>query len=452
MPQIFNPANWELLEKYNYINREELDFKIQRWNEAFKKWKLTSFEERKNLFLKLASLMIDKKENLAKTSTKEMWMLYKNSLWDVSKSASWITYFANNFSNILNEKEFSEWWISWKIIFEPLWLIYSISPWNFPYNQVFRNAVPNILAWNTILSKHASNVVWCSRLIEELFLEAWFPVWVYQNLVISSNDSEYIISNNLVKWTNITWWDKAWRIVWKLAWEYIKPSILELWWNDPFLLLDTNDLDKIVELAVVWRLTSCWQKCSSSKRFIILEKYYEDFCNKLKEKFESLIIWDPFDEKTDIWPLAKIELLDELEYMVEDSLSKWAKLLTWWKRLSKKWFYFKPTIVSEVRSWMKLFDEESFWPVASIIKADNINDAIEKANNSRFWLASTVITADKDLFNDVSKKLETWNVFWNKIPTSYPFLPYWWVKDSWYWKELWENWLKNFVIEKVIVY
>ena len=165
-----------------------------------------------------------------------------------------------------------------------------------------------------------------------------------------------------------------------------------------------------------------------------------------------MIIWDPFDEKTDIWPLAKIELLDELEYMVEDSLSKWVKLLTWWKRLSKKWFYFKPTIVSEVRSWMKLFDEESFWPVASIIKADNINDAIEKANNSRFWLASTVITADKDLFNDVSKKLETWNVFWNKIPTSYPFLPYWWVKDSWYWKELWENWLKNFVIEKVIVY
>ena len=452
MPKIINPSNWEVLYKYDYINREELDKKILKAKQTFNTWKNTSFDERKKMFTKLANLMLEQKEELAKIDTLEMWMLYLGAFWDVSKSAQWILYAVDHFENWIKPIEFNEWWISWKRIFEEIWIIYTISPWNFPYNQVFRNATSNILAWNVVLSKHASNVVWVARKIEELFLEAWFPEWVYQNIEVASKESEYIISHPDIKWTNITGWDFAWRTIWELAWKYLKPSILELWWNDPFILIDTKDIDSVISLAIAGRLSSCWQKCNSSKRFIILDEYYDEFCTKLSDWFSKLKIWDPFDIDTVIWPLAKEESLKDLEEMVNSTINSGWKLLTWWKIIDREWYYFEPTVISNVEPWMKLFYEEAFWPVAPIIKAKDMNHAIELANNSRFGLTAAIITDNISIFEEVAWKLETGNVFHNKIPTSYPFLPYGWVKNSWYWKELWERWIKNFMNEKVIVY
>lgn len=452
MPQIINPADWKELYSYNYISREELDEKIQKAENAYAYWKNTSFEERKTLFQKLASLMLENKEELAKLDTQEMWMLYSWAFWDISKSATGIVYTVENFETWISPKEFSEGGISWKIVYEPMGIVYTVSPWNFPYNQVFRNACPNILAWNVVLSKHASNVVWVARKIEELFLQAWFPEWVYQNIEISASESEYIISHPSVRWTNITGWDRAWRVIWSLAWKYIKPSVLELGWSDPFILLDTADLDKTVELAVTWRLSSCGQKCNSSKRLIILEEYYTDFCKKLARAFWELKIWDPFDSETKVWPLAKEEALSDLETLVNESVKAWAKLLIWWKRVDMPWFYFEPTVVCDIEPGMSLFDEETFWPVAAVIKARDVDHAIELANNSRFGLTAWVFTQDKDKFEYVSHRLESWSVFWNKIPTSYPFLPYGWIKDSWYGRELGETGIKNFMNEKVIAY
>jgi len=451
MPTTINPSNWEIIETYEYISDKELEQKIDLAKKTFEIWKNTSFEERKELFLNLAKIMLEQQKELAKLDTIEMWMLYKNALWDVSKSASWTVYFAEHAEKWLADIEFEEWGLKAKRVFEPLGVVYTISPWNFPYNQVFRNAVPNILAWNVVLSKHASNVPQVARKIEELFLQAGFPKWVYQNLQISASKSEKIISDPRIKWVNITWWDKAWRIIWSLAWKYIKPSILELGGNDPFIVLDTENIDDVISLAIKWRMSSCGQKCNSSKRFIVLEKYYDEFVKKLTSAMENLKIWNPFDD-VDVGPLAKEELLDELEQIVSESVKKGAKLLTWWKRLDKKWFYFPPTVLSDVKPWMKVFEEETFWPVAPVIKAKDVEEAILLANKSRFGLASCVITKDKEKFDYVASKLETWNVFWNKIPTSYPFLPYGWVKDSWYWKELWERGMKNFVNEKILVY
>jgi len=451
MPTIISPIDKKIIGTYEYISDEELEQKIQIAHDIFQEWKNTSMLKRKELFLNLAKIMLEQKEELAKLNTLEMWMIYKNALWDVSKSASWTVYFAEHAGKWLADIEFNEWWLKWKKIFEPLGIIYTISPWNFPYNQVFRNAVPNILAWNVVLSKHASNVPQVARKIEELFLQAGFPKWVYQNLQISASKSEKIISDFRIKWTNITWWDKAWRKIWELAWRYLKPSILELWWSDPFILLDTENIDKVVELAIKWRMSSCGQKCNSSKRFIILEKYYDEFVEKFTQAMKNLQIWNPFDD-VDVWPLAKEEILNDLEKIANESIKQWAKLLTWWKRLEIEWFYFPPTVLADVKPWMKVFDEETFWPVAPIIKAKNEEDVIKLANQSKFWLASCIITDDKEKFNNVANKLETWNVFWNKIPTSYPFLPYGGVKNSGYGKELGERWMKNFTNEKIIVY
>ena len=451
MPKVISPIDGKVIETYEYISDEELEQKIDLAEKTFQEWKKTSIQERKELFLNLAKIMLEQQEELAKLNTIEMWMIYKNALWDVSKSASWTVYFANHAEKWLSDIKFDEWWLKWKRVFEPLGIIYTISPWNFPYNQVFRNAVPNILAWNVVLSKHASNVPQVARKIEELFLQAGFPKGVYQNLQISSTKSEKIISDFRIKWVNITWWDKAWRKIWELAGKYLKPSILELGWNDPFILLDTENICEVVDLSIKWRMSSCWQKCNSSKRFIILEKYYDEFVEKFTKAMENLKIWNPFDD-VDVWPLAKEELLDELEVIVSDSVKKWAKLLTWWKRLDREWFYFPPTVLADIIPWMEVFEKETFGPVAPITKAKDVEDAIKLANASRFGLASCVVTSNKEKFNYVAKQLETWNVFWNKIPTSYPFLPYGWIKDSGYGKELGERWMKNFTNEKVIVY
>ncbi len=452
MPKIINPANEEILYEYEYINKSKLDEKIEKANIAYNVWKNTSFEERKQKFKKLSNLMLEKKEDLAKLNTLEMWMLYSGALWDITKTVTGIKYITNIFETWIKDIEFNEAWVSWKRIFEPIWVLFSISPWNFPYNQVFRNATSNIIAWNVVLSKHASNVVWIARKIEELFLEAGFPEGVYQNIEISSAESEYIISNPIIKWVNITGGDQAGRAIWKISWKYLKPSILELWWVDPFILIDTKNLDETIKLAQIWRLSSCGQKCNSSKKFIVLEEYYDEFCEKLSKNFSKLQIWDPFNTKISIWPVATLSSIKELEEITKNAIKDWAKLLTWWKRTNTKWYYFEPTVICNVDINNSLFDTETFWPIASIIKANNKNHAIQLANNSKFWLTSCIITDDIQIFEDIAKQLETWSVFHNKIPTSYPFLPYGWVKNSWYWKELWERWMKNFMNEKVIVY
>ncbi|MDD3646266.1 MAG: aldehyde dehydrogenase family protein [Candidatus Gracilibacteria bacterium] len=465
MPKIINPADGSELYSYDYISREELDKKIKKAENAYAYWKNTSFEERKTLFKKLASLMLENKEELAKLDTQEMGMLYSGALGDVSKSAAGILYTADNFENWISPKEFNEGGITGQIVYESMGIVYTVSPWNFPYNQVFRNAAPNILAGNVVLSKHASNVVGVARKIEELFLQAGFPEGVYQNIEISASESEYIISHPSVRGTNITGGDKAGRVIGSLAGKYIKPSVLELGGSDPFILLDTSNLDKAVELAVTGRLSSCGQKCNSSKRLIVVEELYEEFCKKLAKAFGELKVGDPFDSETKVGPLAKEDALGDLETLVSKSMKTGAKLLIGGKRIqpspqsspngrgsSSGGFYFEPTVVCDVVPGMSLFDEETFGPIAAVIKAKDTDHAIELANSSRFGLTAGVFTDDKAKFEYAASRLESGSVFWNKIPTSYPFLPYGGIKDSGYGRELGETGIKNFMNEKVIAY
>lgn len=447
-----NPYTNELNAEFELLSHDEILSKIDIANNSFIRWRETSIEEKKKLFTRLSELLLENREELAKLNVVEMWMTYKNALSDISKSAAWTMWFVNNFENILKDKEFNNWGITWKISYEPLWIIFSVAPWNFPFNQVFRNAIPNIIAWNVVLNKHASNVPMVAKKIEELFLEAWFDNGVFTNMFIKSSDSEFIISNFLVRWTNITWWDIAWRNIWELAWKNLIPSLLELWGSDAFIVLDNDNLDRIIMDAVLARLWNCGQKCNSAKRFIVLDKYYDEFCLKFTKEISKVNFWDPMDEKNLLWPLAKRSLVDEIEKQINDSIKNWAKLLIWWKTIVSKSNLFPPTVLKDVKPWDRVFDEEVFWPVAPIIKAKNIDDAIFLANKSKFWLWCSLYGDNIWELKEISKKIESWNVFINKIVTSYPFLPYGWIKDSWYWKELWERWLKNFVNEKVIVY
>ena len=449
--QSINPYNNELLKEFDYFTDDELEQKIIKANDAFLVWKKTSYEEKVKLFKNLYEIMMSKKEELAKLNTFEMWMLYSDALWDITKSSSNILFFANNAKDYLASKEINEHWVKAKIVYEPMWIIFSIMPWNYPFNQVLRSVIPNLIAWNVVLLKHASNVPQVAVKLEELFKEAWFPEWVYTNLFITHDKTEKIISDFRIKWTNVTGSDIVWREVWKLSWMYIKPSIIELGWNDAFIVWNVKNIDAVVSKAVKARFSNNWQKCNSSKRFIVLESVYDEFLEKFITQVESLKIWDPMDATTNIWPLAKKSAVDTIEKQVLETISAWAELVTGWERIAWAGAFYKPTILAWVKSWMKTFKEETFGPVASVIKASDIYEAVKLANDSVYGLWASIFTDDETELNYVLENVEVWNIAINNWVTSYANLPYWGIKNSWYGKELWEKWVKAFVNEKVIV-
>ncbi len=447
-----NPTTLELLKEFPFINETELESKIWKAELAFKVWKNTPYTEKVEKFKKLYELMMSQKEELAKLNTLEMWMLYTDAIWDITKSSSNILFFCDNASKYLAPKEVAEHWVKAKIVYEPLGIIFSIMPWNYPFNQVLRSVVPNIIAWNVVLMKHASNVPQVAQKLEDLFREAWFPEGVYTNLFIPHDFTEKIIADFRIKWTNVTGSDIVGREVWRLSWKYIKPTIIELWWNDAFVVWHVADMDVTVAKAVKGRFSNNWQKCNCSKRFIVIEDVYEEFVEKFKTSVETLKIWDPMNKDTQIWPLAKSSAVDGIHKQVTQTISEWAKLLTWWEKLDGAGCFYKPTILVDVKPWMTTFEEETFGPVASIIKAKDFSDAINLTNNSKYWLWASIFSSLDEELNYAIENVETWNIAINSVVTSYANLPYWWIKESWFGKELWEKWVKAFVNEKVVIY
>jgi len=447
-----NPYTLEINWEFELLNETQIDEKIKTAHKTFLEWETLPKTEKKKLFLNLAEVLEKDIDECSKLETIEMWMLNHVSKAWLQATANLIKWFANNFEKILEDKDFDSDWLKWKQIYEPIWVIFWIWPWNYPFNQILRAAVPNILAWNTQIYKHSSNVPMCALKIEELFKKAWFPEWVYTNIFVSSSKSEYIISNKLIAWVNLTWSENAWKAVWSLAWKYLKPSVLELWWNDAFVVCETSNLDKLIDWAIKWRTKNWWQACNASKRFIVLEKYYTEFCEKFAKKMESLKLWDPMNKNTELQPLVSEQAIVDIEKQIERAVKSWAKILTWWKRINWKWFFFEPTVLVNITETTSSFNEEIFWPVASIIKSSNIEESIKLANSSDFWLSACIYWDNTEQLKQIAWKLDWWMIFINQTAWSKASLPFWWIKKSGYGKENWPDGLKAFVNKKVILY
>ena len=447
-----NPFTEEVNWEFELLEKQDLDNIINTSHKAYLKWKNTPNSEKKNLFLRLADEIEKDIDECSRLQTIEMWMLYSDSKSWMTWTSNLIRWFANNFEDILKEKEFDSDSIKGKQIYDPIWVIFWIAPWNFPFNQLLRAAVPNILAWNTQIYKHSSNVPMCAEKIQELFDKAWFPKWVYTNVFVSSSLSEYIISNKYIAWVNLTGSEWAWSAVWALAWKYLKPSVLELGWNDAFVVCESDNLDWVVELAASARVRNGWQACNCSKRFIVLEKYYDEFCDKLSKTMGNLVVWDPMLSDTQLQPLSSMWAVEEIERQVEKAVNSWAKLLTWWNKLDMKGYFMSPTVLCDVTPDVSSFNEEIFWPVASVIKSKSIEESIDLANSTDFWLSAVVFWDDYEQLKQVASKLEWWMIFINQKAGSKAFLPFGWVKKSWYGKENWPDWLKAFTNKKVVLY
>lgn len=450
--QSINPFTEELNGEFETLTIEELDEKINKAHEAYLIWKNIPSSKKKELFLNLANELEKDIDECARLETIEMWMLNHISKAWLQKTISLIRWFANNFEEILWEKNYESEWMKVKEMYDSIWVIFWIAPWNFPFNQLLRAAVPNILAGNTQVYKHSSNVPLTALKIENLFKKAGVPEWVYTNLFVSSSLSEHIISNKFIAWVNLTWSEKAWSSVWALAWKYLKPSVLELGWNDAFLVLENSDINKTIELAINWRMRNWWQACNSSKRFLIPDSIYKEFLEKYTKAMSELVIWDPMDSNTQVQPLSSRKRILDIEEQVQRAVSTWARITTWWKIINRKWFFFSPTILADVTKDVSSFNEEIFWPVASVMKYSNIEEAIELANWTDFWLSAVVIWNDEKEAIEVWQKLDWWMIFINQNAGSKASLPFGWVKKSGYWKENWQDWLKSFTNKKVIVY
>ena len=450
--QSINPFTEELNAEFETLNETQINEKIEIAHRAYLDWKNTPNSTKKELFLNLASELEKDIDECARLETIEMWMLNHISKAGLLKTISLIRWFANNFEEILGEKKYESEWMNIIEKYDSIWVIFGIAPWNFPFNQLLRAAVPNILAGNTQVYKHSSNVPLTALKIEELFKKAGFPEWVYTNLFVSSSLSEAVISNKYIAWVNLTWSERAGEVVWALAWKYLKPSVLELGWNDALLVLENSDIEKVIELAVNWRMRNGWQACNSSKRFLIPESIYNEFLEKYTSSMSSLVLWDPMDEKTQVQPLSSKKRVEDIEKQVQRALDSGARITTWWKKIDGKWFFFPATVLADVTKNTSSFNEEIFGPVASVMKYSNLEEAIELANWTDFWLSAVVVWNDESEAIEVWKKLDWWMIFINQNAGSKASLPFGWVKKSGYGKENWPDWLKSFTNKKVIVY
>ena len=441
--------NWEITL---HSDEQVLEI-IEQAQVAFIERKETSFEQRKELFLKLADDLDARNEELAKLETIEMWRLLSVAKKWLRGTADLIRWFANNAERILANEPFDHDGLVGEYQYDPLWVIYGIAPWNFPFNQLLGAAVPNILAWNTVVYKHASNVPLCHQAIQELFDRAGFPKGVYTALFIKSSQSELVMSHKVIKGMNITWWERAWSVMGAMAGKYMKPSILELWWNDAFVLLDHEDTQAMAVAATACRLSNWGQRCNASKRFIILEKHYDTFVEALAKQMDSQILGDPLESTTTLPPMSSSLLVDEIHDQVQRTIAQGAKLVTGGHRVELwKGNFYAATVLADVTPEMTSAKEEVFGPVASVIKSSSIEESIQIANNNDFGLSAVVFGDDIVQCKEIAHQLEWWMIFVNTPAWSKASLPFGGVKKSGYGKENGPEGLYAFTNKKAVIY
>ena len=446
-----NPATSEVIEEFNELSEKDLKKIIDKTESEFQRWKKTSFSERSKLMKKAAEILMKNKEKYAKIITQEMGKPITQSLSEVEKCASVCDYYAENAEKFLkNEKIETENKKSY-VSYEPIGIVLAVMPWNFPFWQVFRFAAPALMAGNVGLLKHASNVPRSALSIEEVFKEAGFPENAFRTLIIGSKMVDIVINDDKVKAVTLTGSELAGSKVAETSGRNLKKTVLELGGSDPFIVLEDADVKSCAVSAANARMINMGQSCIAAKRFIVIEKVAKDFEKIYKESMESMRIGDPLKKETQVGPLAREDLLDALDKQVKESVKMGAKLLTGGKRIPGKGYYYPPTLLTDVKKGMPVYDEETFGPVAAIIKVKNEEEAIKVANDTPYGLGASIWTKDIEKAEKMAKEIDSGSVFINKMVASDPRLPFGGVKKSGYGRELSSNGIKEFVNIKTIV-
>jgi len=445
-----NPATGEVLKTFASLTDQQVDAKIQLASETFAKFRALTFAERGRMMLKAAEILEQEKNDLAHLMTLEMGKTLRSAVDEAVKCAWACRYYAENAERFLADEVVATTAKKSFIRHQPMGAILVVMPWNYPFWQVFRFIAPGLMAGNVGLLKHASNVPQCALKIEEILLHAGFPKGAFQTLLVGSDKVDRILADPRIAAATLTGSEGAGVKVGEGAAKRIKKVVLELGGSDPFIVMPSANLEDAVNTAVKARTLNNGQSCIAAKRFIVHEQIADKFEKDFVAKMENLKLGDPFDEKTEVGPLANEDAVTSLHADVQKSIDAGAKLLTGGKPANLPGFFYLPTVLTNVPKNSPAYAEEFFGPVASLFRAKNIDEAIHIANDTRFGLGASAWSNDPEEQERFINDLEAGMVFINQMVASDPRVPFGGVKRSGVGRELSTYGIREFANVKTV--
>lgn len=448
--QSMNPFTLEVAYDHGATALDELDSVVRKAHKDFLLWREKPFKERAVHFQHLRQMMLNLSEEYGKIAVNEMGKPITEAKKEVEKGASLCDFYAKNAENFLKTEYIETGFHKSLVTYEPMGVLLGVMPWNYPYWQILRFAIPALMAGNAVIIKPSPNVFQCAKALEHLFWEAEFPRHLFQVVYINEALTPLIIKEKKIQGVAFTGSAQGGSAVAALAGKYLKKTIVELGGNDPFIILDNANIEEAVKAVVASRFANCGQACIAAKRLIVTAGVAEEVISLVKKAVGELIVGDPLEKETQIGPLARPDLVDKLEEQVNQSIAAGAKVLKGGKRIEDSNF-FEPTILIDVPKGCPAYEEELFGPVLSIFVVENEEKAIELANDSDYGLGASVWTKDLKHGEKIAKRIEAGQVFVNRRVRSDARLPFGGTKQSGYGRELSVAGIREFTNTKVIV-
>jgi acyl-CoA reductase-like NAD-dependent aldehyde dehydrogenase len=451
MMRSINPATEELIAEYPEHSWEQIESACAAARKAFDSWRRTPIAQRCDLLRRAAGVLRERRAVLAPLMTAEMGKTIAASEGEIDKCVFGFEYFAQQAPKFLAAQPMLSDATSSYVRFDPLGVVLAIMPWNFPIWQALRFAIPAMAAGNVVLLKHAPNVPGCALAIEKLFADAGFPKGVFTSLLVADNSTaERLVAHPCVAAVTLTGSERAGSTVASIAGKSLKKTVMELGGSDPFIVLEDADLASVIGSAVDARCQNNGESCIAAKRFIVQEKIAARFEKMFTAAMGALKVGDPMDRATKVGPLARLDLLENLRRQTEATIKEGARLATGGHRHPGKGYFFEPTVLTDVDPYMTAFKEETFGPVAAVIRAKDIDHAIQLANETRYGLGASLWTADLDRAQKLAGEIDAGAVFINGIVKSDPRLPFGGTKNSGWGRELSEFGIREFVNIKTV--
>ncbi len=452
MMKSVNPATGETIRTYETYSEKGVEKIINSVDKTWHHWRSTSFAHRAGRMQNLASLLKSNKEELARLMALEMGKVIREGIAEIEKCAWVCEYYAQNAESFLENETIKTEALKSYVSYQPLGTILAVMPWNFPFWQVFRFLAPTIMAGNTAVLKHASNVPGCAMAIEELVRDAGFSENVFRTLLIGSNQVVDVIKHPAVKGVSLTGSTPAGKSVAAIAGGELKKCVLELGGSDPYLILKDAEIEKAAKICASGRLLNAGQSCIGAKRFIVVEEVYPHFLEHFTHEMNNAYFGDPTDPESTMGPLARVDLRDELHQQVLKSVEQGAEIILGGEIPHRHGAYYPPTILENVKPGMPAYDEELFGPVASVIKVKDEEEAVRVANDTVFGLGAAVFTKNIEKGENIAEiQLEAGCCFVNDFVKSDPRLPFGGIKESGFGRELSVQGIKEFMNVKTVV-
>jgi succinate-semialdehyde dehydrogenase/glutarate-semialdehyde dehydrogenase len=448
--QSVNPATGETLRRFRALTDDEIEAKLDRAWHVRSAWARRPVAERARIVGRAAEILEARKREFGELMTREMGKTLRSAIEEAAKCATGCRYYAEHAEEFMRDELVDVEGETGYVAFQPLGVVLAIMPWNFPFWQVIRFAAPALCAGNVGLLKHASNVPQCALALEELFREAGAPEGVFQTLLVGSDAIPSLLDDDRVAAATLTGSEQAGSEVASRAGARIKKTVLELGGSDPFIVMPSADLERAASVAVKARNINNGQSCIAAKRFIVHREIFDEFADLFVNHTRALVVGDPMDERTDIGPLATAQIRDDLAKQVEETVRCGGRVLAGGKPRTGPGFYYEPTVISDVPIGSPSYQAEVFGPVAALIRADDIEQAIGIANDSRFGLGASAWTSEGHETRRFAAELEAGSVFINGMVASDPRFPFGGVKKSGYGRELSVYGLREFVNIKTV--